>query len=226
MSLNERAELLLAPKFLHLPDSCVQLHTWSQTFLVNPRQWKGHSPVITRLIEAPEAGSVRLSFVDLADDVFSHVLQYLRTAILPVFYDQAKGHDYVLYYKILHAARHLEITRLARWIDEKKYLDAVKVHLTVEKLRDSPIYAEPDKGPWKVLSRKALNRHVGKVKLSVPAQIDIGVERHHMHPSITKADEVWIVTQREVVFDYELCLNAYVAEAEFVGRDSEDTLRN
>jgi hypothetical protein len=181
------------------------------------------------LIHDTESGRAKLGFVDLADDIFSHILQYLRTGILPVFYDQAKGHDYALYYKLLHAARHLEITRLARWIDNKKYHDAVKVHLTVEKLKDNPIVSFPaPKGRWEVLSRKAESRHVGKIVLSVPAQIDLDVERHHRTSSITAADELWMVTQREVVFDYELCLNAYLETAggsEFVGRDSEETLR-
>lgn len=227
MAQNQTAELLIAPPVAYVPDSCVQIRTWSQTFLVDPQRWRDQSPVLTRLISSPGSGRAKLSFVDLADDVFSHILQYLRTAILPVFFDQSKGHDYALYYKILHGARHLEITRLARWIDEKKYLDAVKVHFTVEKLVENPISAPaPPKGPWEILSRKALNSHVGKMKVSVPAQIDVDIERHQRDYSITKTDETWIVKQREVIFDYELCLNAYVAEAEFVVRDSEETLRN
>jgi hypothetical protein len=212
---------------ISLPDSCVQLRTWSQTFIVDPQRWRDQSPVLTRLISSGQPSRAKLSFVDLADDVFSHVLQYLRTAILPIFYDQSKGHEYALYYNLLHAARHLEISRLARWLEDKKYLDAVKIHLTIEKLRDSPISGhQTSSGPWKILRHSAESRHVGSVKYSVPSHIEVEYERHHREQSIAKSDEVWTVTQREVVFDYELCLNAYVTRSEFVGRDSEETLRD
>jgi hypothetical protein len=218
------------------PSSGTQFRTWSKTFFVDHLKWRDSSPVLTQQIKLQRDQSDRPSFIDLADDVFEHVLQYLRTGILPVFYDQSKGHDYALYYKVLHAARHLQIERLGKWIEQKKYLEAVKVHLTVERLTRSP-FSSSDTfyGPAKVLSRDTgFTERWGHITVGVPAHHDFDLEYQYR-----ETVPHWSITRKEVIFDYDLCLNAFLQKQEFVPsdgketskkelvpRDSEETVRN
>lgn len=48
-------------------------------------------------------------FVDADPDIFEHILRYLRHEILPVHYDQLKGHGYALYLAMLHQAEYFQI---------------------------------------------------------------------------------------------------------------------
>ena len=74
-------------------------------------------------------------FLDLDGNVFEHILRYLRSLaddwpIYPIFYDQAKGHDYDLYQHVMAQAHFLALIDLANWIEEKKYIDAIVVRRT------------------------------------------------------------------------------------------------
>ena len=67
-------------------------------------------------------------FIDVDPDIFEHILRYLRHSILPIFYDNAKGHNHALYAAVPEQARYLGITgKLEAWIAEKQYLDAIRV---------------------------------------------------------------------------------------------------
>ena len=73
-------------------------------------------------------------FLDSDPIVFSHILRYLRSGILPVFYSKDKGHDYELYAAVLVQAKCFKIKKLEAWIEGKRYLDAVKVERQVRVL--------------------------------------------------------------------------------------------
>lgn len=66
-------------------------------------------------------------FVDADPRIFEHILRYLRRGVLPIFYDDTKGHDHALYLAVLEEAKYFEINRLERWLLEKTYLKAVKI---------------------------------------------------------------------------------------------------
>ncbi|KAF6227357.1 hypothetical protein HO133_008801 [Letharia lupina] len=66
-------------------------------------------------------------FIDADGDVFQHVLRYLRHEIMPIFYDNVKGHDYALYLAVLEQARYFGVEPLQKWLEEQKYLQAVKI---------------------------------------------------------------------------------------------------
>lgn len=68
--------------------------------------------------------------IDRDGDLFEHVLRYLRSTVLPIFYDKAKGHDEVLYSMVLVEADFYGISRLKKWIKERGYLKAVKVTIS------------------------------------------------------------------------------------------------
>lgn len=73
-------------------------------------------------------------FIDADATVFEHVLRYLRHQVLPIFYDNAKGHDHALYLLLLEQATYFQIDRLETWLKSQSYLQAVKVTTTAERL--------------------------------------------------------------------------------------------
>jgi hypothetical protein len=79
---------------------------------------------------APEAdGSY---FLDADPGLFEHLLRFMRRPeVFPLFYDKAKGLDYDLYNRLEAEAEYFQIDALHAWINEKKYLEAVKVTIHV-----------------------------------------------------------------------------------------------
>lgn len=51
-------------------------------------------------------------FIDADGHLFAYILRYLRRNILPIFYDNHKGHDHGLYLALLIEARFFQIARL------------------------------------------------------------------------------------------------------------------
>lgn len=66
-------------------------------------------------------------FVDADPDLFQHVLRHLRHGALPLFYDRVRGHDYGLYDALLAEADYFGVGELYAYLDEKKYLERVKI---------------------------------------------------------------------------------------------------
>jgi BTB/POZ domain-containing protein KCTD9 len=105
-------------------------------FITDPSTWVGESTFFNALFsgewgDKQDDGSY---FVDADADLFTHILHYLRRGILPVFYDRMKGHNYALYTMLLEEARFFGIDRLEKWLNEKNYLEVVKiVHSVKEK---------------------------------------------------------------------------------------------
>ena len=69
-------------------------------------------------------------FIDADADLFKHILRYLRRGVLPIFYDNLKGHDHATYLALLEEAKYFQIPRLEKWIRDKAYFQAVKVTRT------------------------------------------------------------------------------------------------
>ena len=72
-------------------------------------------------------------FIDADPELFVHILRYLRRGVLPIFYDNTKGHDYALYLALFEEARYFQIPRLEKWLHDKGYLQAIKIsYLAIE----------------------------------------------------------------------------------------------
>ena len=71
-------------------------------------------------------------FIDADPTLFEHILRYLRRGVLPIFFDQARGHDYALYLSLLEEARYFGICRLEEWLANKRYLDVFEIRRTLE----------------------------------------------------------------------------------------------
>jgi len=69
-------------------------------------------------------------FIDADADLFKHILRYLRRGVLPIFYDNLKGHDHGMYLALLEEAKYFQIPRLEKWIRDKEYFQAVKITRT------------------------------------------------------------------------------------------------
>ena len=69
-------------------------------------------------------------FIDADADLFKYILRYLRRGVLPIFYDNLKGHDHSMYLALLEEAKYFQIPRLEKWIRDKAYFQAVKVTRT------------------------------------------------------------------------------------------------
>jgi len=73
-------------------------------------------------------------FIDADGDLFSHILRYLRSGVLPLFYSSQTGHDYGTYHALLGEAEYFGIERLKDWLRNKEYEKAVKVECSVEEI--------------------------------------------------------------------------------------------
>jgi len=74
--------------------------------------------------------------VDSDPDLFEHILQYLRRGIFPLFYDDAKGHDFAKYNAVLQEAKYFLIEPLVKWLEEQNYLSAITRWVTVTEHKD------------------------------------------------------------------------------------------
>lgn len=120
----------------------VTIKTSQQTFITDPDGWLGKSPYFRNLFsgdwgDKQEDGSF---FIETDAHIFEHILRYLRTGVLPVFYDRLTGHDFPLYQALLEESRYFAIERLQKWLCERKYLDAVKIYYIVTKTKDRNSY--------------------------------------------------------------------------------------
>lgn len=89
-------------------------------------------------------------FVDVDGDVFEHILRYLRSDVLPIFYTKSKGPDYRLYSLLLEQATYFKIPRLEKWIRDKTYLEAVTVSHTVSEVGLTDFGTEKTTMDWEI----------------------------------------------------------------------------
>ncbi|KAG9250636.1 uncharacterized protein F5Z01DRAFT_609729, partial [Emericellopsis atlantica] len=112
----------------------VTINTSQRTFVTDFEGWQGRSLYFDRLFsgkwdDKKEDGSY---FIETDANIFEHVLRYLRTGVLPVFYDSTAGHNFPLYQALLEESKYFAIDRLEKWLRERKYLEAVKIEYMVK----------------------------------------------------------------------------------------------
>lgn len=66
-------------------------------------------------------------FVDADPELFEHILRYLRRQTPPLFYDKYKGFDFHKYIALLYDAKYFGVEGLVEYLQEKRYLQTVKV---------------------------------------------------------------------------------------------------
>jgi len=118
------------------------IKTLQRNFVTDPENWLGHSIFFKKLFsgnwgDKQEDGSY---FIETDAEIFEHILRYLRTGVLPVFYDRANGHDFALYQGLLGEAKYFIIERLEKWLRERKYLEVVEIHYLATETQDRGSY--------------------------------------------------------------------------------------
>jgi hypothetical protein len=84
--------------------------------------------------------------LDFDPDVFSHVLDYLRSGVMPLLWTEEEGFDVFIYAKIERMADFLQIERLNKWIASEKYLSVVEQKTTMKLLHETQLWDENK--PW------------------------------------------------------------------------------
>ncbi|PON20149.1 hypothetical protein TGAM01_v210971 [Trichoderma gamsii] len=88
--------------------------------------------------DADEDGSY---FVDADPTLFEHVLRYLRRGNPPLFFNvTTQSHDYAMYLALLGEAKYFGISKLEDWIQNERYLAAVRVRYSIDIFGGSNIF--------------------------------------------------------------------------------------
>ncbi|KAI9732129.1 MAG: hypothetical protein M1834_004225 [Cirrosporium novae-zelandiae] len=126
-------EDIFSPSCDRLP---ITLQVGERRFITTHNTMTSQSTFFFELLSSP-SNSQQVDgsyFIDADPDVFVHILRYLRRGVLPIFYDKVKGHDYAQYLALLKEARYFRITRLEKWLSDKRYLEAIKVMHEIDEL--------------------------------------------------------------------------------------------
>lgn len=71
-------------------------------------------------------------FVDRSPILFEHILDFLRSAAPPIFWTRTNGFDLPLYASLLREAEYFQVEKLATWIRNEQYINAVWVTSSIE----------------------------------------------------------------------------------------------
>lgn len=220
------------------------IKTSQRTFVTDPDRWLGQSLYFKKLFsgkwgDKQEDGSY---FIETDAHIFEHILRYLRTGVLPVFYDRLAGHDFPLYQALLDESMYFAIDRLSKWLRERKYLDAVKIHYIATETQDRESYRTytttgPDGRIFMVEDRfleMTTSSNVETTMVPVTQQRNsfycpdakhgksseaycrscVGRARDDGIPGYggwrQEEQLKWCILRKEVVFDHDLCVNAFL----------------
>jgi hypothetical protein len=100
----------------------ITIKTSQRSFVTDPERWLGRSLYFENLFseewgDKQEDGSY---FIEADAHIFEHTLRYLRTGVLPVFYDKEAGHDFPLYQALLEESMYFAIDRLQKMVTRAK----------------------------------------------------------------------------------------------------------
>lgn len=154
--------------------------------------------------------------LDVAEDVFEKVLEYLRSRVLPVFHSQPHGHDEALYSRVLAQAKLFRIPRLVKWIEERKYLDAVTVSYTaMEEIGVRALDGRSNANliierypSWSTKRRyvcaRKVSAHDKDLSLCGPEckRVEEKIGRRYVEERVLETLVVW----KEAIYDRELCV--------------------
>jgi hypothetical protein len=199
-----------------LPKNTSKIRTATKKFIVKPANWLGKSTYSNQLFSVKwgDQEADGSYFIDSDEATFEIILKYLRSAVLPVFYDSVKGHDFSLYDQVLQEPRYFGIDRLCKCIKEAKYIDAIKVAVvyadTDSFQRSKQDLSVPDRSVLDFVSRWSY-----KTAISSRSNMEVTTAAFpQTRNSLTLKDaEAHVIryhtTRKEVTYDHDLCVNAY-----------------
>ena len=219
------------------------IKTSQRTFVTDPERWLGQSLYFENLFsgkwgDKQEDGSY---FIETDAHTFEHILRYLRTGVLPVFYDKVAGHDFPLYQALLEESMYFAIGRLQKWLRERKYLDAVNVHYLATETQDRGSYrkhttSDADGRTFMVEDRCVEITTSGNMEMTI---VPITKQKNSFYcpngrhgkgigaccidrarddgisgyGGWRKEDQLkWCIVRKEVVFNHDICVNAFLED--------------
>lgn len=75
-------------------------------------------------------------YVDADPTVFPHILAYLRTGRMPLFFDSVRGHDDTKYYNLEHEAVYFQLHDLVIYLVNREYRDRASIQFSVQHVLD------------------------------------------------------------------------------------------
>jgi len=199
-------------------DSIITLQVGDRRFTTRSHTLTKESRFFTSLLSGKwgDKHSDGSYFIDSDPAVFEHVLRYLRSGVLPLYYQKDAGHDYGLYIAVLEQADFFGIERLQEWIKEKQYLEAVKIQRSARVLESAIDLCETTSADEEVeyhylrktekvfVCPRGIHIHRGK-----PQSCGRQCRNAQSDTADVYVDEevLKMVERREkVIFDHELCL--------------------
>ena len=169
--------------------------------------------------------------VDADSETFDHVLRYLRHGVYPIFYHAQSGHDFALYLNVLQQAKQFRIPDLVKWIEEKKYLEAVKLEYSVSeqthlKKLESTVKSDEEIVYHSVYETKTVYRCPRNIEVHWShEQCGKGcMEKEKNLKKCYKEEGVWVttVTKKKIVVDQDMCIKRTVKRAEKKGGEASE----
>jgi hypothetical protein len=220
------------------------IKTSQRNFITDPDRWLRQSLYFDNLFsgkwgDKQPDGSF---FIETDADVFEHILRYLRSGVLPVFYDKEAGHDFPMYQALLEQLMYFAIDRLEKWIYKRKYLDPVQIHYMAIETQDRNFSQNNTVSDGKGRTFMLEGRFV---EITASSNMEIMMtpmtlqgntfycpngkhgkrDEEHCRSCIRQATEEglsgyggwrnedqlkWCIVRKEVFFDHELCVNAFL----------------
>jgi len=151
-------------------------------------------------------------FIDANEDVFEHILDYLRRGVFPLFYDGSKGHDFAKYLSVLEEARYFQIEPLQKWLEEKRYLEVVKIRHSL--IKETAVRKEwkQDIGGHETLEMRWEKDAEPIERCNVHDTVVVGVCDHKCKRKLKKAIEM-LLLRKTVIFEGDMCKEELVHEA-------------
>jgi hypothetical protein len=224
-----------------------RIKTSQRSFVTDPDRWLGESLYFKNLFsgkwgDKEEDGSY---FIETDAHIFEHILRYLRTGVLPVFYDKTAGHNVPLYQAMLDESMYFAIDRLQKWIRERKYLDAVKIHFIATEAQGRTPHREQTtcwSGGRTIMVESRFieittssnmeitivpvtqqrtsfycpdashgNSNGDQCRICIDWAIRKGIS---LNGGWRNEDQLkWCIVQKEVVFNHDLCVNAFLGDS-------------
>lgn len=119
-----------------VPSIVITLSVGGQHFKTTKETLEGSNYFRALFENKPPSNGNICRDIDVDPSVFSYVLRFLRDGALPLFYDRSRGHDYGQYEAILNQARNFEVDGLVSYLANKRYLSAVKIQHTIERIEE------------------------------------------------------------------------------------------
>ncbi|KAL2068580.1 hypothetical protein VTL71DRAFT_14917 [Oculimacula yallundae] len=223
------------------------IKTSQRNFVTDPVMWLGQSTYFKKLFSG-NWGDKQVDgsyFIETDAHIFEHILRYLRTAVLPVFYDKGKGHDFALYQSLLEEAKYFGIDRLEKWLCGRKYLEVVEIHYSATETQDRDSYqkqitSDPEGRKFMVENHFVEITTSGNMETTMVPMVQrqnffycpngkhgkssetycrtcieqARDNKINVNGGWREEDQLrWCIVRKEVVFNHDLCVNAYLEDA-------------